>query len=739
MHFGVPGGWITATVLIVAFAVLLVVSLRHLLRHPLEPRTRRALLVLRVITLGLACTIAVRPGYEADVYREEEGQLLVLIDDSRSMRLSASGESADARDVSAAPSADSRGALATEIAAHFEGEQVEIRRFSDASSSIGGPLQFRGGASNIGEVLSALRSGDGTRFGGVILITDGADTGEPFVAQEGDAHVFSVPIGTTPSFDDAIAGLSADPVAFLRQEAQVQAVLRRIGRGGTARVTLRREGELLAEHLATFIEQEDGTFRSDVTFPFVADRLGRSIYTVEIEESPGDAVPQNNRQSFLLRVQRDRLRVLLVAGRPSWDVRFLREFLEEDGGVDLISFFILRSTTDTPDAPDSELALIPFPTDELFREHLGSFDLIIFQDFDFGPYAMSAFLPGIARYVERGGSFAMVGGQGSFGAGRYGATSIASILPVEFEDVSIPARGIDEAAFHPVITTGFERHPVVSLNDDPVLNVERWASLADVIGTNLVRRAKPGARVLLEHAERSMPVLTISEAGEGRVLALTIDSSWRWGMTSALSTGNASAHARFWDQALRWLSRDPSLEPARITTDAARYSAGAPVRVSVQLRTDQYEALSEATLELARADEDNSERLLQRALTLDDVGRASLEITSPSEGGIYVLRARGQRRDADIEVFTEEPLVVEGGGDELAEVRVMDDYLSEISDATGGEVLDTSSLPPRESLNTTRRRFEGRQAHYPLGVLAACLLAALLGMEWLLRRRAGLS
>ncbi len=48
-----------------------------------------------------------------------------------------------------------------------------------------------------------------------------------------------------------------------------------------------------------------------------------------------------------------------------YDERFLRSFLKRDPATDLISFFILRNTSDLTMAGPDELALIPFPTDEL--------------------------------------------------------------------------------------------------------------------------------------------------------------------------------------------------------------------------------------------------------------------------------------------------------------------------------------------------------------------------------------
>ena len=115
----------------------------------------------------------------------------------------------------------------------------------------------------------------------------------------------------------------------------------------------------------------------------------------------------------MLRVIRDRVRVLLVAGRPSWDVRFLRGLLKQDPNVDLVSFFILRSNADQP-GPQEDLSLIPFPVAEIFGEQLRTFDAVLFVNFAYAPYRgleIERFLPNLRDYVRNGGALAMVGGE----------------------------------------------------------------------------------------------------------------------------------------------------------------------------------------------------------------------------------------------------------------------------------------------------------------------------------------
>ena len=88
-------------------------------------------------------------------------------------------------------------------------------------------------------------------------------------------------------------------------------------------------------------------------------------------------------------VARDRVRLLHVAGRPTYDVRALRTWLKSDASVDVVAFFILRTHTDNVHASPDELALIPFPVDELFTKHLPSFDAVVLQDFDAAPYGLN--------------------------------------------------------------------------------------------------------------------------------------------------------------------------------------------------------------------------------------------------------------------------------------------------------------------------------------------------------------
>ena len=125
-----------------------------------------------------------------------------------------------------------------------------------------------------------------------------------------------------------------------------------------------------------------------VSFDWLPDHPGTFVFRISTPVLGGEALTGNNEQTFTVKVIRDRVRVLHLCGRPSWDQRFLRAMLRRDPNVDLVSFFILRTETDEQPWNREELSLIPFPTYEIFEEQLRSFDLVIFQNFNFAPYGV---------------------------------------------------------------------------------------------------------------------------------------------------------------------------------------------------------------------------------------------------------------------------------------------------------------------------------------------------------------
>ncbi len=174
--------------------------------------------------------------------------------------------------------------------------------------------------------------------------------------------------------------------------------------------------------------------KATVELSMTIERAGARILEVSIQPPEGDAIPENNRRFVSVDVARDRVRVLHVAGRPTYDVRALRMWLKSDASVDVVAFFILRTHDSQVHASADELALIPFPVDELFTEQLPTFDAVVLQDFNAKPYGLDKHLKNLAALRE--------GRRGAHHGRRAGlvrrghttrSTALADVLPVELD------------------------------------------------------------------------------------------------------------------------------------------------------------------------------------------------------------------------------------------------------------------------------------------------------------------
>ena len=81
--------------------------------------------------------------------------------------------------------------------------------------------------------------------------------------------------------------------------------------------------------LATGVAKMTGD-SATVELTITLERAGARLVEVSIDPPEGDTIPENNTRILTFGVTRDRLRLLHVAGRPTYDVRALRMWLKSD-------------------------------------------------------------------------------------------------------------------------------------------------------------------------------------------------------------------------------------------------------------------------------------------------------------------------------------------------------------------------------------------------------------------------
>lgn len=707
---------------------------------------------LRGATALLALFLLAEPAVQLLQTARVRHRFAVLVDTSRSMRFPLEAGGPSRAEALAAFVAEHR----AELAGLAERVDVEWSAFSGESApvdaaAVAGGLASPGGRTDLLGALQAAAAGSGAsrKLAGALVLSDGADNAAlaagltPAARAELrslGAPVNTVAFGRAAPRDLAVERVAVDDFAFVRNTVTVEVTLRAHGLGAEAfTLALRREGAVVAQ---AQVRLEAGQEKLVVPLAFAPDATGTFVFTVAAPVLPGEAVAENNQRSFVLRVIRDRVRVLLVAGRPSWDERFLRGLLKQDPNVDLISFYILRTNTDTP-GPQEQLSLIPFPVQEIFGPQLKTFDAVILCNFAYLPYRsleIERFLPNLRDYVRAGGGLAMLGGEQSFGEGRYGATPLADVLPV----VALDGAGLVEEQVAPRLTAEGRRHPITALGAGEAASAAAWERLPPLESLNRTRALPPGsgATVLLEapgvlEDGRPAPVVAVREVGAGRTLAVASDGAWRWGFVAAERGEGDRAYRRFWSGALRWLVRDPELTPLKVEPDQPSVEPGAPVGLSLAVRGADYAPAPGRPVAVELVAEDG--RVVGRAgATSGADGAARVELVPPGPGA-YKVVARSEGTAGAAEVATT-AVAVRGAGPEDADAVPRPDLLGALAEATGGaaSVLPGGDLPAL-ALTDPEVVEIGRRKDQPIWdrwwYLAA--LTVTLGAEWVLRRRWG--
>jgi uncharacterized membrane protein len=627
------------------------------------------------------------------------------------------------------------------ILAHKGDARVTVLGFSDgpaAPVSLVAPTSpiRLGTDSDLTAALMALKAEGGERPESIVVVSDGRLT-RPDARERGDADlvgalgdlgipIHTVSVGTTTPPDAGIRFVGSADAAVAHQPVALKVEVACAGdlACGEIPVTVRelRRGEAPAElaHGVAKIEGGHATMELSITL----ERAGPRVVEVAIDPPAGDRVPEDDTRTLTFGVTRDRIRLLHIAGRPTYDVRALRRWLKSDASVDLVAFFILRTDDDdTQTEAQSELALIPFPVDELFTQHLPSFDAVVLQDIDARTYGVEQYLPRLVNYVRAGGGIILVGGPSSFAGGHYAASTFESVLPVKLDARQKPSDLLD---FVPRYTDAGRAAPVLR----PLIELLGDA-LPEMPGSNTLGPARDGAVVLWEHPRRDvdgkpMPVLALGESGDGRTIALGVDGTHLLAFSEFGARAAGQGYGALWDGLLGWLMRDPRYESARLEL-AGDCIAGEPTTLQLTLLPG---SKGDVVLTLERLGPDTSPVLTRTLGAVAETARIDLGVL---QAGGYSARARvGAGPAARLE------FACERGGPAFADPRPDPEFLARISRVTGGRAVtvdDVADLPQPKATEIAAERHVSPVA--PAWLWALCASVAM-GAHWLARRRGGL-
>jgi uncharacterized membrane protein len=775
-----PELWVVVLVILPAIAALSWFSYR---REPLSSNRRAVLTGLRFVALAALVAVLFRP---ALVLRREEvlpAEVIVLVDDSASMRRADTYANSDdaARNALRALLADSgpdgpaaletasrselvHAALTRQILPHLaRGEYVpRVFSFAGEIAPLAEPfdLSGRGPTTQIGGALAqALAAHRGRHVTDVVILSDGRQNSGLAASEAARAAaglglgVHTVAVGDTRGERNALLELAEAPASILEGD-EVALAVRVVGRGtssaerayvileeldssqgeGGGRVLFEREAQL----------SESGERITLVAPPGPGDpRTRERRLRVTIPPLEGETMLDDNRIELSVRVAPEKVRVLYVDGYPRWEYRFLKEMLKRADENIQVQVFLLSATPDfVQESTRGVPALREVPTER--KALLDDYDVIILGDVN--PWAISPdparceeFLASLAEFVERGGGLLLIAGEYD-NPRAYLSTTLEPLFPVVLDGTEMAsARPAGAEGFRPQLEEPSQPHEIVRFLPEPEANRKLWeeaGGLEPQFWFHPVGRAKPGSQVLLRHpveagASGRYPLLVAGYYPSGRTLFSAIDSTWMW----RYHFGDRY-HERFWRAAIRWLALGrlrSGDRRYRIEVAQSSFDIGASVAVEARVLDEDFQPSERPTQEAWWSGPDGRPREVTLPGVPERPGlfRATLD---PDQPGLYRvwIDASGERiASAEFEVALPSLENRDPAPDPL--------LLREVSRLTGGRAVDLPHLadlwPQFPGGEERREPISSRLTDVWDRWTTLFFALIVLSVEWVLRKR----
>ncbi|MCA8949853.1 MAG: VWA domain-containing protein [Planctomycetes bacterium] len=779
-----PPLWVTILVVLPLTALFAYWSYSGLTR--LERPTRIALSCLRWLAILVCLVLLFQPAFETTTYRKTRHQVHVLIDDSASMQRKDRYPDEEQRDaltrlVPGDIGARTRQELVAAILERDDGllkgleETHDVRLFRLQRKPVPirslAQMTSRGNRTALGDALDLhLASTGNQNLEGVILISDGRNNAGLDPVEVAESYgmrglpIYTIGVGDPePPRNAWIVGPPGPKEALREEEVGFDVTLRAEGLAGkNARVELfgSRDGgpfqPLAVQQGELPKDGESQRLRVFHAFREAGD------WTLRFELAPQDNESQldDNQDVRFLRVNDERIRVLYAQDLPTWEYRYIVRGLKRvDPSIQVQAYLADASPRFVQEhSPELEpLQALPRTEKELLQYHvilLGEFPPERIANTEEG---IRNWLELLVKFVEFGGGIGFLAGFHPDGFSQvampeaYRNTPLQDLLPVVLEDpVWMMAQKREPLPpFRPVLDNPLQPNEILMLQRDPALNRRLWEEgLPGFEVYHPVQRAKPGATVLLRHpfdenAYGKRPIAVVAPYPRGNTFFLATDETFRWRDPYGEIYQDA-----FWRNVVRYLAqgrlqrRNDLLE---LSVDKLTIETGDKVRVQLRMLDAELQPAvnNEQPVYLRNQQNDVEKRVLRAVPGEPGSYQASFTMT---EAGAYSFLVFANDNPADT-VLAREDVLVKVPDQEMSQSSQDRATLERIAEASqsadgAGKYVFLADAGALIEDFRSHKAYESREDTHTRPVWdslwSLLALLSILGVEWLLRKRARL-
>jgi hypothetical protein len=558
----------------------------------------------------------------------------------------------------------------------------------------------------------------------LILLTDGHDfelvnpvkTGT--AARNRGIPIYAVPFGKQGKVRDVSARITSfQPYCYVKQKARVGAALRLIGcEYEEMTVQLLRLGQIVQTRRVNGDELQELPVEFEVAEP----EVGQFEFEVRVLPLENEVDSANNSAITYLNVIDQQIRVLILEGDPYWDTTFLQRSLLRNDKFDVEA--LLRYGKERVRAIRKSESKEPLTVPENLKQW-AKYDVVILgRKVDSLLTEQELLL--LDQYVrDRNGTLIFSRGP-AFEKGQF----LSELEPVQWSDpvkskarLDVTAEGRGVPAFRGLNTAagGLE-------------------TLPEMVAGHLKSEAKPLTSTLAVTGgseAQPAPAIVHRRYGQGQAVSVGVEGLWRWSLNAG-TEGRNTPFDRFWDQFVLWLLASRDFVPSKqfsFRPNSANVMLGEKAVFRLRMRQPDPQVKA---VPLTIFYGDTEVGRISMAGSASDPDRLTGEFL-PGKTGRYRALARfpdGTSQESRFIVFSEN----------LEETEVATDTLGlrRLCESSGGRLIEPGEFARLlNELKDEKVEMTTRTKLRPMWNEASVfyLTGALLGLDWFLRRRWGLS
>jgi hypothetical protein len=760
---------------IVAAVIYAVVLYRH--ERTLSIKKRTLLGVIRTLVLIVLLVLLFEPVLAVSTSVELPRTVLVLLDASESMKIQDKRiRPADQReaavalgkvpygDANAAVPEDARAVcssisridlakalLRTKAGNVFEkiAETYRVRFFTFGDKLL--PAAGKGGtgpeslaatdanqaSTRLGTAMEeALSRFSGQSVSGIVVLTDGASNEgvAPLEVarrmKERTIPLYPVGLGLATPPDVRMDAVIVPETVFVKDKVPVRIQFSSTGFANRhAEVTLKFDGRDVASETVTLKDRSQ--FLEMLFEPVRAAEAAKLEVSIRPTGPAADqASTDNDSMTRTIRVIDEKIKVLYIEGKPRWEYRYLRRVLLRDHRLD-VKFYMTEGDRELSEYSDRYLATFPMEAEKAFK-----FDLVILGDVPASRFNRQE-LAMLERLVKDDGASLLLLAGPAHAPAEYVGSPIEEMLPVKIRSDGVDA--VDEMV-HPEVTSEGLQSAIATLDFPEDRNQALWSQVRPLFHVPRLEGMKKGANLLVTlsggtRGREPYPLICWQRFSRGKVMFVGSDQLWRL----RFKRGD-KYHARFWGQTIQFLTLSHLLagnNRVRIEIDRSDYRVGDRVQISANVLDEAYSPVLAQSFELvAQGDGPKRDRTTVGLAPVPGMPGLFRGFFSPESAGQYTLKATGANADVGNTVT----FGVVATSLEKQQPAMQEELLRQMVELSGGRYLTIRDLPNlAKELGGERRRTSVRYTKELFDLpVALVVLVALLGLEWMVRRRSDL-